>query len=174
MANAFQPGRMECVRWVREESRSSFKTSYDLRNKDRAQRFGGAMRFVCEDCASPTLDWMQCRQGCWLPAAWNAGEGADCAATRRFSPSGLSRACDAHGRRERVKRVTAHLMDAVTGISGSGPAYVDLFIEALADAGVRAGLPRAMAYRLSAQTVYGSAKLVLETGEAPAVLKDKV
>lgn len=74
----------------------------------------------------------------------------------------------------KVERVTAHLMDAVTGISGSGPAYVDLFIEALADAGVRAGLPRAMAYRLSAQTVYGSAKLVLETGEAPAVLKDKV
>jgi pyrroline-5-carboxylate reductase len=70
--------------------------------------------------------------------------------------------------------VHERLMDAVTGLSGSGPAYVYTVIEAMADGGLRAGLPRADALRLAAQTVFGAAAMVLETSQHPAVLRDMV
>lgn len=73
-----------------------------------------------------------------------------------------------------AEEVPEKLMDAVVGVSGSSPAFVFLFLEALADGGVKAGMPRGQAYRFAAQTVLGSAKLLLETGKHPGELKDMV
>ncbi len=73
-----------------------------------------------------------------------------------------------------VLEVPEYLMDAVTGLSGSGPAYVAIAIEALADGGVAAGLPRTIASQLAIQTVIGTAQLVKESGVHPAQLKDRV
>ena len=74
----------------------------------------------------------------------------------------------------RVVPLAEHLMDAASAVSGCGPAFVCLFIEAMADAGVACGLPRATALEYAAQTLLGTAKLVLETGTHPAALKDAV
>lgn len=74
----------------------------------------------------------------------------------------------------KMVKVEEKLINAVVCISGSSPAYVYMFIEALADSGVKFGLPRAMAYELAAQAVLGSAKMVLETGKHPGELKDQV
>ena len=74
----------------------------------------------------------------------------------------------------RVVTLDESLLDAVTGLSGSGPAYIMLMIDALADGGVKVGLHRDTALLLAAQTVYGSAKLLLDTGDHPGRLKDMV
>jgi pyrroline-5-carboxylate reductase len=74
----------------------------------------------------------------------------------------------------KVVRVKEALIDVVTGLSGSGPAYIYLVIEALADGAVLMGLPRELALQLSAQTVLGAASMVLQTGEHPSVLRDQV
>lgn len=71
-------------------------------------------------------------------------------------------------------QVDESLLGAVTGVSGSGPAFVYTFIEAMADAGVRAGLPRTIAYELAARTTAGAADMVTTTGEHPATLRDAV
>lgn len=81
---------------------------------------------------------------------------------RLLSPAGI------------VEKTPESLMDAVTAVSGSGPAYGYIFIDALADAGVRMGMPRAQAIRYAAQTLKGAAEMVLETGTHPGVLKDSV
>lgn len=74
----------------------------------------------------------------------------------------------------KVEVVAENLMDVVVGVSGSSPAYVFLFIEAMADAAVASGMPRAQAYKFASQAVLGSAKMVLETGKHPGELKDMV
>ena len=74
----------------------------------------------------------------------------------------------------RVEIVAERLMDVVVSVSGSSPAYVFMFIEAMADAAVADGMPRAQAYQFAAQAVLGSAKMVLETGKHPGELKDMV
>lgn len=72
------------------------------------------------------------------------------------------------------EEVSEYLLDPITALSGSGPAYIVVLIEALADGAVRMGLPRDMAYRLASQTVFGSGKLVRDSREHPGVLKDNV
>ena len=73
-----------------------------------------------------------------------------------------------------VEMIPEHLIDAVCGLSGVGPAYVAMFIEAMADGGVKQGLPRTTAYRLAAQTCLGTAKMILETNMHPGAIKDMV
>jgi pyrroline-5-carboxylate reductase len=92
----------------------------------------------------------------------------------RSTPEDLELAQALFGAVGRVVTLDEGLMNAVTGLSGSGPAYVMLMIEALADGGVKVGLGREAALLLAAQTVLGSAKLLLDTGEHPARLRDMV
>jgi pyrroline-5-carboxylate reductase len=96
------------------------------------------------------------------------------------APGAHSNAADLAAGRElfeavgRVVVVDEVHLDAVTGLSGSGPAYIFLIIEALSDAGVKVGLSRSVAQELAAQTLLGSAHMLLETGEHPGKLKDQV
>lgn len=86
----------------------------------------------------------------------------------------LDTVCKILGGFGKVEVLSEHLMDVVVSVSGSSPAYVFMFIEAMADAAVADGMPRAQAYKFAAQAVYGSAKMVLETGKHPGELKDMV
>ena len=92
----------------------------------------------------------------------------------RASPGDLDAARAIFEAVGRVVVVDEVHLDAVTGLSGSGPAYIFLIIEALADAGVKVGLSREVALQLSAQTLLGSAHMLLETGEHPGRLKDQI
>ncbi|HMF38771.1 MAG TPA: pyrroline-5-carboxylate reductase, partial [Isosphaeraceae bacterium] len=103
------------------------------------------------------------------------GEGASAYALGPGVPAADEAAVKAFlGSVGRAVRVPETMLDAVTGLSGSGPAFVYLMIEALSDGGVRVGLPRDIATMLAAQTVLGGARMVLETGLHPGVLKDQV
>lgn len=108
------------------------------------------------------------------PASVQAGITALCPG-RNVSPEDLGRAEAIFGCIGRtVILQNEALMDVVTGLSGSGPAYVFMFIESLSDAGVQLGISRKEASLLAAQTVYGAAKMLLETGKHPSELKDIV
>jgi len=107
------------------------------------------------------------------PSALGAGAAALCRG-RFVSPKQMELAQRIFETVGRTVTVEEKHMDAVTGLSGSGPAYIYIIIEALAEAGVKVGLPRDVATQLAAQTAFGAAKMVLETGYHPALLKDAV
>ena len=103
------------------------------------------------------------------------GEGMSAICPGRFaSAEDMDRAERALGAAGKVTRTDESKINAVTGVSGSGPAYVYTFINALADGGVKMGLPKAQALELAVQTVRGAALMVAETGEHPIVLRDRV
>jgi len=107
------------------------------------------------------------------PALIGAGAAGLCGG-RHASAEDVALACTLFSCVGAVEVVAERLLDAVTGLSGSGPAYVYTIIEALADGGVLEGLPRSVALTLAAQTVAGAAQMVLETKEHPGVLRDRV
>lgn len=107
------------------------------------------------------------------PSALGAGAAALCRG-RFVTASQMELAARLFDTVGRTVLVDEKHMDAVTGLSGSGPAYLYIIIEALAEAGVKVGLPRDIATQLAAQTAFGAAKMVLETGYHPALLKDAV
>lgn len=107
------------------------------------------------------------------PALVGASATAYCRGTAA-GPDDARRAVELFGAVGQTLEVKETLLDAVTGLSGSGPAYAFVMIEALADGGVAAGLPREAAQRLAAQTLLGAARMVLETGQHPGALKDAV
>ena len=96
------------------------------------------------------------------------------AAGAHAEPHHLDQARAVFGAVGLVETVREGLMDAVTGLSGSGPAYVFMLVEALTDGGVKQGLPRPVALKLATQTILGAARLVQETGRHPAILRDEV
>ena len=103
------------------------------------------------------------------------GEGMTAATPNEYvTKEELDYACKILSAFGKVEVVTEHIMDADVAVSGSTPAYVFMFIEAMADAAVAEGMPRAQAYKFAAQAVLGSAKMVLETGKHPGELKDMV
>ena len=127
---------------------------------DLQERFGGVCRIVRAMPNTPAL----------------VGEGMTgvCYDREQFSGEELETIRGIFESFGRMVLVEEKLMNAVVCASGSSPAYVYMFIEALADSVVKYGMPRAAAYEMVAQTVLGSAKMVLETGEHPGLLKDKV
>ena len=132
--------------------------------------------------AGKSLEWLEEAIGrrqklvrCMPNTAALVGEAITAAAPNALvSEDELKTSLEILGSFGRASVVPEKLMDAVVGVSGSSPAYVFMFIEAMADGAVECGMPRAQAYEFAAQAVYGSAKLMLETGKHPGELKDMV
>lgn len=139
-------------------------------------------QLVVSIAAGVTIDSIQSELGTNVPVVrvmpntpCLIGEGSTALAPGKYATSAhMDLAAEIFSAVGKVVRVTEDKMDAVTGLSGSGPAYVYTFVEALADGGVRMGLPKSVALVLAAQTVAGAARMVLETGEHPAKLRDRV
>lgn len=139
-------------------------------------------KLVISIAAGKTLQWIEDMFGKKIrlvrcmpntPALVGAGCTGVCV-NDRVSQTDIDHSLKLMGSFGRAYLVPEHLMNAVGAVSGSSPAYVFMFIEAMADAAVAAGMTRKMAYEFAAQAVYGSAKLVLESGDHPAYLKDMV
>ena len=132
---------------------------------------GRDLKWLKETFNRPELKIVRCMPN--TPALVMEGCTAICAG-KEVSQAALAQVVELMAAFGRASVVPEHLMDAVVGVSGSAPAYVFLFIEAMADGAVAAGMPRKQAYEFAAQAVLGSAKMVLETGLHPGQLKDMV
>jgi len=132
---------------------------------------GRDLNWLKNTFARPELKIVRCMPN--TPALVLEGCTGICAG-EEVSPEELDRVVGLMESFGRASIVPERLMDAVVGVSGSAPAYVFLFIEAMADGAVAAGMPRKQAYEFAAQAVLGSAKMVLETGRHPGELKDMV
>lgn len=132
---------------------------------------GRDLQFLKESFGRPGLKLIRCMPN--TPALVLEGCTGVCAG-EEVPPEDVDRVVTLMEAFGRASVVPERLMDAVVGVSGSSPAYVFLFIEAMADGAVAAGMPRKQAYEFAAQAVLGSAKMVLETGMHPGELKDMV
>lgn len=132
--------------------------------------------------AGKTMDYIETQFGrplklvrCMPNVPALVGEGiTSVSRNERVSDEEMKQAMDLLSSMGKTSEIPERLIDAVVGVSGSSPAYVFLFIEAMADGAVAAGMPRSQAYEFAAQAVLGSAKMVLETGKHPGELKDMV
>lgn len=132
--------------------------------------------------AGKTMDYIETQFGrslklvrCMPNVPALVGEGiTSVSRNARVSDEEMKQAMDLLTGMGKASEIPERLIDAVVGVSGSSPAYVFLFIEAMADGAVAAGMPRSQAYEFAAQAVLGSAKMVLETGKHPGELKDMV
>ena len=149
---------------------------------EEIKNFVGIEQIILTIAPGITLDWAESRFGKQIkiirampntPAFAGEGMTAVCG-NKEVTPQDMEKVVHYLSTFGRVEEIKENLMDAVTAVSGSAPAYVFLFIEALADGAVSEGMPRGQAYRFAAQAVLGSAKMVLQSGKHPGVLKDQV
>ncbi len=132
---------------------------------------GQSMKKISEMFLTPSVKLVRVMPN--TPALVGAGMSAVCA-NENVTNDEINTVIDIFNSFGRAEVVSENIMDAVTAVSGSSPAYVFMFIEAMADAAVKGGMSRDMAYTFAAQSVLGSAKMVLETGKHPGELKDMV